>query len=119
MWDTANLNLPCHSSRKLAGAIVFSLGEPVTFSILSRFLHQTRCFQFPPKKRHPERSASQIYRITDGFMARSRTELLGRHRGNPGDASWQMLFGAFRPQTSREIKSHSLRPERNEGESLP
>src|ERR1700733_13737553 len=39
--------------------------EPVTFSIFSRFLHPTRCFKFPPKRRHPERSASQIYRITE------------------------------------------------------
>src|ERR1700722_5843237 len=39
--------------------------EPVTFSILSRFLHPTRCFKSPPKRRHPERSASQIHRITE------------------------------------------------------
>src|ERR1700722_19360839 len=36
------------------------------------FLHPTRYFQSPRKRRHPERSASQIYRITQGFMARSR-----------------------------------------------
>jgi hypothetical protein len=29
-------------------------------------------FQSPPERRHPERSASQIYRTIDGFMARSR-----------------------------------------------
>ena len=28
--------------------------------------------QAPKQSRHPERSASQIYRITEGFMARSR-----------------------------------------------
>src|ERR1700722_4941011 len=46
--------------------------EPVTFSVLSRFLYPNRYFSIPSKRRHPERSASQIYRITEGFMARSR-----------------------------------------------
>ena len=79
-----------------------SLGEPVTFRS-SRFLHPTRCFSVP-KRRHPERSGSQIYHITEDFMARSRRGCPERSRGNPGHAGWQMLFGAFRPQTTREIK---------------
>ena len=37
-------------------------------------------------------------------MARSRRACPERSRGNPGDACRQMLFGAFRPQTTREIK---------------
>jgi hypothetical protein len=37
--------------------------EPVTFSIFSCFLHiQPAVFQAPRQSRHPERSASQIYR---------------------------------------------------------
>ena len=35
---------------------------------------------------------------------------MARSRGNPGNASWQMLLGAFRPQTptedKKEIKGH-------------
>jgi hypothetical protein len=49
--------------------------EAVTFSIFSCFLHiQLAVFQAlssPQQSRHPERSASQIYR-KQGFMARSR-----------------------------------------------
>src|SRR5882724_5597772 len=37
-------------------------------------------------------------------MARSRRACPERSRRNPGDACWQMLFGAFRPQTIRKIK---------------
>jgi hypothetical protein len=47
---------------------------------------------------------SQIYRITEGLMARSRRACPESSRENPGDACWQMLFAAFRPQTTREIK---------------
>ena len=47
--------------------------EPVTFSIFSCFLHiQPVVFKPPRQSRHPERSASQIGRVTQGFMARSR-----------------------------------------------
>jgi hypothetical protein len=46
--------------------------EFVTFSIFRVFCIQRDVFQSPPETRHPERSASQIYRITEGFMARSR-----------------------------------------------
>jgi hypothetical protein len=39
--------------------------EPVTFSISSCFLHiQPAVFQGPPQNRHPERSASQMDRVT-------------------------------------------------------
>jgi hypothetical protein len=37
-------------------------------------------------------------------MARSRRACPERSRGNPGDACWQMLLGAFRPQTTTEDK---------------
>ncbi len=33
-------------------------------------------------------------------MARSRRACPERSRRNPGDASWRMLLGAFRPQTT-------------------
>ena len=43
-------------------------------------------------------------------MARSRRACPERSRGNPGDACWQMLVRAFRPQTTTEAKkSHKLR----------
>jgi hypothetical protein len=37
-------------------------------------------------------------------------ELYGAESKDPGDACWQMLLGAFRPQTTTEDKSHKLRP---------
>ncbi len=42
------------------------------FDLFVLFLHLTGCFSTPPQNRHPERSASQIYHITEGSMARSR-----------------------------------------------
>jgi hypothetical protein len=48
------------------------------------------CFSLkPPQKRHPERSASQIYRVTQRLVARSRR--------TPRVLISPMLFGAFRP----------------------
>src|SRR5580704_13727134 len=82
--------------------------EPVTFSIFSRFCTRPDIFQSPRKRRHPERSASQIYRITGFYGAESK---------DPGDACWQTLFGAFRPQTTREIKK-SQPPSAAEGSAV-
>src|SRR5580692_11661052 len=42
------------------------------FLDLRVFYTRPDVFQSPLQNRHPERSASQIYRITQGFMARSR-----------------------------------------------
>ena len=39
-----------------------------------------------PQKRHPERSASQIYRVTQRLMARSRRACPERSRRNPEGA---------------------------------
>src|ERR1700683_513638 len=39
-----------------------------------------------PQNRHPERSASQIDRLIQGFMARSRRACPERSRRNPGGA---------------------------------
>jgi len=61
---------------------------------------QLAVLQAPQSSRHPERSASQICRITKGFMARSRRACPERSRRNPGNASWRMLLRAFRPQTT-------------------
>jgi hypothetical protein len=62
--------------------------EPVTFS----------CFCISPNKaRHPERSASQINRNKGLYGAESK---------DLGDACWQLLSRAFRPQTTTEDKSH-------------
>src|SRR5580692_6413698 len=49
-----------------------------------------RCSFAPKQSRHPERSASQIYRVTKGFMARSRR--------TPAVLHLLMLPEAFRPQ---------------------
>src|SRR5580704_5031161 len=65
--------------------------EPVTFSIFSCF----SCIPSPRQSRHPERSASQIDR---------KQRLYGAESKDPGDACWQMLLGAFRPQTTTEDK---------------
>ena len=61
----------------------------------SCFFDPARCFSIPPERRHLERSASPIYR---------HQRALRRKVEGPGDVCWQMLFGAFRPQTTREIK---------------
>src|SRR3984957_269775 len=53
-------------------ALPFVIPRACDFFDLFAFLHPTRYFSVPSKKGHPERSASQIYRITQGFMARSR-----------------------------------------------
>ena len=44
-----------------------------------------------PQTRHPERSASPIYRKQRALSAESK---------DPGDACWQMLLGVFRLQTT-------------------
>src|ERR1700735_1997740 len=67
---------------QILGSALLSSREPVTFSL-------------PPERRHPERSASRLSHIGEFYGAKSK---------DPGDACWQMLFGAFRPQTTREIK---------------
>src|SRR5882757_7071502 len=41
---------------------------------------------------------------TEGFIARSRRACPERSRRNPGDACWQILLGAFRPQPTAEDK---------------
>src|ERR1700689_3907393 len=86
------------------GIAKLSSREPVTFSIFSRFCTRPDVFLSPPKRRHPERSASQIYRITEGFMARSRRTpamLVGRRSSE---------LSGHRLQA--KLKSHSLRAER-------
>jgi hypothetical protein len=72
-----------------------SSGELVTFSTCRVFEQRTGCFLNPSQIRHPERSAARIYRITDGLCAKSK---------DPGDACWQMLFQAFQPRTTCQIK---------------
>jgi uncharacterized protein YfaT (DUF1175 family) len=74
----------------------------VTFSIFVFFEQLTGCCLNPSQIRHPERSAARTYRFTDGLCAKSK---------DPGDVGWQMLFQAFQPRTSSQIKkSHKLRP---------
>jgi hypothetical protein len=93
--------------------------EPVTFSTFRvfRIVEQlTGCFLNPSQIRHPERSAARISH-NERFMARSRRACPERSRGNPGDACWQMLFGAFQPQTSNEVKK-SQAPSEAEGSAV-
>jgi hypothetical protein len=52
---------------------------------------------------HPERSASQIYRKRRALW-RGVEEPAPSIAEGPGDACWQMLLGAFRPQTTTEFK---------------
>ena len=71
------------------------------FDLFAFFAPDQMFFQSPQKRRHPERSASQIYRITEAFMARSRR--------TPA-----MLVGRCSSQLSSHrlqgnLKSHSLR----------
>jgi hypothetical protein len=56
---------------------------------------QPECFSELPQDRHPERSASRIHANRGPYSAESK---------DPGDACWQMLFGAFRPETTTEDK---------------
>jgi hypothetical protein len=74
----------------------------VTFSIFSCFLHiQPARFQAPDKTV-----------ILSEALRRSISNrgLYGAESKDPGDACWQMLFRAFRPQTTTEDKkSHKLR----------
>jgi hypothetical protein len=61
------------------------------------------CFSSkPPQNRHPERSASQIYRVTQRLMARSRR--------TPKVLIFPMLFGPFRPPKpeNRIFRRHAL-----------
>ena len=66
------------------------------FFDLSWFLpNQPAILQAPQQNRHPERSARRS--ITN-------RGLYGAESKDPGDACWQMLLGAFRPQTTPEDK---------------
>src|ERR1700684_2498033 len=90
-------------------ALPFVIPRACDFFESSRvFCTRPDVFQFPPKNRHPERSASQIYRITEGFMARSRRTpemLVGRCSS---ELSGHKLQG--------NQKSHKLRPKRSVAE---
>ncbi len=83
----------------------FVIPRVCDFLIFSCFC-TTDVLQSPPERRHPERLADLSH--NRGFYARSR---------DPGDACWQMLFGAFRPQTTREIKK-SQPPSAAEGPAV-
>jgi hypothetical protein len=53
----------------------------------------------PTRNRHPERSASQIYRVTRTYSAESK---------DPEDARWPMLFRAFRPPNLKVTTSAAV-----------
>jgi hypothetical protein len=108
-----------------SAALLFVIPRACDFFDPFAFLYPTRYFQSPRKRRHPERSASQIYRITQGFMERSRrtpamfvgrcsSELSGRRlqgkskshrlRAEPRDLQFRgPLLGMFFDGASRRI----------------
>ena len=53
------------------------------------------CISSPPQSRHPERSASEIYRKRRALSAESK---------DPGDAFWQMLLGVSGRKPHRKMK---------------
>jgi hypothetical protein len=55
------------------------------------------CVSNSPQKRHPERSASPIYRVTQRLVARSRRACPESSRGNLGGPYLPMPLGAFQP----------------------
>jgi hypothetical protein len=57
---------------------------------LGIFLQHLQQNRHPPQTRHPERSASQICRITE--------RLIGAESKDPGDADRSTLFGVFNHQ---------------------
>jgi hypothetical protein len=85
-------------SRLLRTRVRLSLGLPIMDVPHLRLA----LLQAPRQSRHPERSASQICRITKRSMARSRRACPEPSRRNPGNAAWRMLLKAFRPQTKTE-----------------
>src|SRR5580704_7264989 len=70
--------------------------EHVTFWSFRVLCTADRKFFTSPPSRHPERSAARIYPRNG--------RLSGAESKDPGDACWQMLFRAFQPQTTSEIK---------------
>jgi hypothetical protein len=79
------------------------LGELVAFLIF-RILDTPQPDN--PQSRHPERSASQIYCLTEGLWRAVE--------GTPRMLVWPMLLTAFRPpKLCKESKSRNLRPERS------
>jgi hypothetical protein len=50
-----------------------------------------------PQIRHPERSASQIYRVTQGVWRGVEEPVLSVAEGTSEMLIWSPLFGAFQP----------------------
>ena len=75
------------------------------------------CISNSPQKRHPERSASQIYRVTWRLMARSRRACPERSRGNPEGAYLTHAARSFSTTEARTWRTRhglSLGPGRRE-----
>jgi hypothetical protein len=73
----------------------------VTFSIFSCFLRiQLAVFQARDKAVILPAPACRGSEALRGSIA--NRELYGAESKDPGDACWQMLLGAFRPQTTTE-----------------
>jgi len=63
-----------------------------------------------PQNRHPERSASQTYRVIQRLVARSRRACPERSRRNPGDAYLVLLFAPFQPPKPAPADRQGLSP---------
>ena len=71
----------------------------MTFSILRVFCTRNRMFFNPKQNRHPERSAAQIYRITNGLLRVVEEPVPSVAEGTPA-----MLVGRY----SLELSNHKL-----------
>jgi hypothetical protein len=79
------------------------------FDLFVLFAYPTVCISNPDK-------AVILSEALRRSIANSR--LYGAKSKDPGDACWQMLFGAFRPQTTTEEKK-SQTPSEAEGSAVP
>ena len=101
--STTPRHLPSISNHaKRRAALNFVIPKPVLSDLFAFFAADQMSLITPPQRRHPERSVSQIYRITEGFM---RAVQGPRH---PVGRCSPELSG-HKPQG--KLKSHSPRAE--------
>jgi hypothetical protein len=99
---------PCESANAPTCFVMLKVG--------STYPPRVSAYSSPRQSRHPERSACRSIANRDLYGAESKS-LSERSRGNPGDARLQMLFGAFRPQTTTQDKKVTI-PARAEWRDL-
>src|SRR5450631_2154093 len=85
------------------------------FLDLSCLLHiQPAVSQAPQQNRHPERSASQIYRKQRALRRAVEEPVLSGVEGTPAMLVGRCSRGLSGRELQRKIKSHNLRPERRD-----